>query len=136
MKHFISFGLIAIVAFFLTSCKKDSADSNATILGKWNIVTDSTYATVGCCYEYKKFYAGKPNDYFDFRNDGKLYIKENTTLDTANYQLTANSKIFISGKILTTFRITDLTAHHTNLKTLDSLPNPGGFSWRRVNLSR
>ncbi len=135
MKHLITFGSIAIIAFFLTSCKKDSADSNATIIGKWNIVTDSTYFKGGCCYENKVYYIGKPGDYFDFRNDGKFYSKEGTTLDTATYQLTSNSTILIFGKILPTLRIADLTAHHSNLKTLDYITF-GMSGWRRLSLSR
>ena len=135
MKRIISIGITATIAFFLTSCKKDSSNSNATIFGKWNIVTDSTYFRSGCCYEQKVYYAGKPGDYFDFRNDGKFYSKESTTLDTATYQLTSNSTILIFGKFLPTLRITNLTAHHTNLKTLDYITF-GASGWRRLSLSR
>ncbi len=134
MKHFIAFGLIAIIAFFLTSCKKESADNNATILGKWNVVTDSTYSGTAF-HENKIYYAGKPNDCFDFRNDGKLYSKEGTTLDTATYQLTSDTTILIDSIGFPAGRIKNLTAHHANINFFSGL-TPFGFWWRRVSLSR
>ncbi len=140
MKHFIAFGLIAIVAFFLTSCKKDSTDSNATILGKWNIVTDSTFEGVGTS-NHPVNYNGKTSDYFDFRNDGKLYIKEGLKLDTSSYQLASDTTILIptfgttlNGKI-ETCHITSLTSRHATI-TAPTLATPGGLFGKKVNLSR
>lgn len=137
MKHVISLGLLASIAIFITSCKKYSVsdeNSNATVLGKWNIVTDSAYTGLAF-HENKVYYAGKLDDYFDFRNDGKLYSKEGATLDTATYQLTSDTTILIASFGFPAGRITNLTTHHANINFFSGL-TPDGFWWRRVSLSR
>lgn len=140
MKYLISFGLIAIIAFFLTSCKKDLADSKATILGKWSIITDSTFEGVGAS-NHPINYTGKTGDYFDFRNDGKLYIKEGLKLDTSTYKLNSDSTILIPlfgitiNGVTEISHITNLTSHSATINA-PTLVTPGGLFGRKVNLSR
>ncbi|MGI4749538.1 MAG: hypothetical protein ACRYFB_02795 [Janthinobacterium lividum] len=140
MRHITSFGLTAIIAFFLTSCKKDVADINATILGKWNVLNDSIFEGVGIS-NHPANYTGKTGDYFDFRNDGKLYIKEGLKLDTSTYQLTSDTTILIPAFGITlngvteASHITNLTTHYAAV-TAPTVATPGGLFGRKVDLSR
>jgi hypothetical protein len=143
MKPIILFVLAAFIAFFLVSCKKNSVpanDINASISGKWNILSDSTFFGVGL-NNHPVDYAGQTGDYFDIRTDGNIYIKEGAILDTLGYRLTSNTTILIVsfGIILNgvaeTTHITSLTAHSA---TIDApiVITPGGEFGRKVNLSR
>ena len=140
MKHVISPILIAIITFFLTSCKRDSVDSSATIFGKWNVLNDSTFEGVGIS-NHPANYTGKTGDYFDFRNDGKLYIKEGLKLDTSIYKLTSNTTILIPAfgitlnGVIETSRITNFTAHMITVNA-PKVITPGGLFGRKVDLSR
>src|SRR5689334_15959764 len=121
MKYFILFGVIAII-FFLGSCKKDisSNEGNISILGKWNIVTDSSFSGVGLG-NHEVNYAGQPGDYFDFSTNGKLYIREKGNLSTFNYTPTSDTTMIIDsfGIMLNgvpdTSSITNLTAHNATI---------------------
>jgi hypothetical protein len=56
-------------------------NSKFTVLTKWSIVDDSAFSGVGL-NNHPVNYTGQKGDYFDFRADGNLYIKEGSTLDT------------------------------------------------------
>ena len=143
MKQVISFGLTALTILFLISCKKNSISANdfrATILEKWNILNDSTYIGVGV-NNHLVNYAGQPGDYFDFRTDGYVYIKEGPILDTLSYSLTSDTTILIAsfGIILNGVpemsHITNLTAHGVTINA-PIVITPGGEFGRKVNLNR
>jgi hypothetical protein len=91
----------AIIFGFLTlclyTCKKGCGPGmmgRASIIGKWNIVADSTSAGVGSANAFAT-YTGKPGDYFDITNNGYIYTKESAKLDTSGYQLLSDSTIII-----------------------------------------
>ncbi len=143
MKRTTLFGLAAIIAFFLTSCQKDIAPTqkiNATILGKWNILNDSTFSGVGINHHAVN-YTGRTGDYFDCRKDGNIYIKEGIRLDTLSYNLTSDTTILIVpfGIILNgtpeMSHITNLTAHNSTISARIVL-TPAGIFGRKVNLNR
>lgn len=143
MKHIISFGLTALITFFLISCEKNSLSANdihATLLKKWNILNDSTIIGVGVNNHWVN-YVGQTGDYFDFRTDGYIYIREGTILDTLSYNLTSDTTILIAsfGIILNGVpeisRITNLTAHGVTIKA-PLVITPGGEFGRKVNLTR
>ncbi len=101
MKYKIFLGLTAFSCLFIISCKKNSpADGinagriNATITGKWNILSDSTFSGIGMNNRAVN-YTGKTGDYFDFRTDGNLYIKESTIFDTLAYSVSSDTTISI-----------------------------------------
>lgn len=80
-----------IIAGFLilgSSCKKDNMP--ASILGKWNIKIDSSYAGVGAG-NHEVSYVGQPGDYFNFSSDGHIYVRENSILDTFTYTADSSS---------------------------------------------
>ena len=83
--------LIAIFVFFwLASCKKSGDTGQVTLIAKWHLVNDSTaYGGALAAPLTKTNYIGLPDDYFDFRADGKLYIKEGAKYDTLAYNNTA-----------------------------------------------
>jgi len=127
---------------FLISCKKNfvSADaSNKGILGKWNIVSDSTSSGVGLA-NHAVSYAGQPGDYFDFINDSVIYTREGSVLDTLSYSLTSDTTIIISSfgitlnGILQPCEINDLTEH--SLTIAPDINTPGGVFGRKLSLHR
>ena len=143
MKYIISLGLIAFINFFLISCKKNllpANDIHASIIGKWNILNDSTFIGVGV-NNHPVNYTGQMDDYFDFRRDGYIYIKENTIFDTLSYSLTSDTTILIASFGITIngvpeiSRITNLTAHNATINA-PFITTPGGAFGRKVNLNR
>lgn len=134
--------IVALLCLF-NACKKsvDSANgaSSSALIGKWNLINDSSISTLGP-HEIDSNYVGVEGDYFDFRTDGKLYIKEGTNADTLSYQLLADNKIIIQtfGESLngnyTPSQIVILSSTRATIVA----PTPGG-EWAcrvEVNLAR
>jgi hypothetical protein len=87
-----------------TSTSTTQANSSLTskILGKWNLVKDTTSSVVQSVskqtgtfiwYITTKLYAGQAEDYFDFRADGFVYIRENGISDTMSYKMTTDTTV-------------------------------------------
>lgn len=136
------FGIIAAI-FLAISCTKDilSVNDIPTITGKWNVITDSTFSGVGAG-NHPVNLSGQRGDYFDFRSDGIVYIKEGATLDKLSYTLTSDTTIVmksfggitLNGVPETSF-ITNLTIHTVTI-TAPFLYTPGGTFGRKVNLTK
>ncbi len=130
--------VLTLFVVLITSCDKDAA--SATILGKWNLINDSKFIGVGI-NNHPVNYTGQTGDYFDFRTDGNLYIKEGAVLDTLPYTLTSDTTILILsfGIILNgtpeISSIKDLSAHSTTINAPVAI-TPGGQFGRTVNLNR
>ena len=113
---------------------------NATIVGNWDILNDSTFIGVGI-NNHQESYIGQTGDYFDVRTDGFIYIKEGTVLDTLDYSLTSDTTIIIAsfGLILNDVpeisHITNLTAHGATISA-PTVITPGGEFGRKVILKR
>lgn len=142
MKSIVLFGLTAF-NFFLISCNKDSVsanDTNSTILGKWNILNDLRLIGVGI-NNHPVSYTGQTGDYFDFRTDSNIYIKEGAILDTLSYRLISDTTILIVSfgnmvnGISEISRITNLSAHGVTINA-PVVITPGGQFGRTVNLIR
>jgi hypothetical protein len=146
-------GLMLCVA----ACKKDingslspvtnKSDKNslsglgqASLVAKWNIVTDSTYAGAGIS-NHPVDYSGQPGDYFDIRTNGYIYTKEGAVLDTLSYTLVSDTTIKIQpfgfgiNSVPTTSHITNFTSNSVTIAS-PSFATPGGIFWRKVTLSR
>src|ERR1700712_2773566 len=100
MKKILLVACICLI-MLLYPCKK--TDNNlitgtppANVLGRWNVLVDSTSAGAGQ-EDYFKSYNGQPGDYYNFSANGVLYIKEETVADTLNYQLISDTQIGIKG---------------------------------------
>jgi hypothetical protein len=141
MKRLMRFGPIAVI-FFLLSCKKDtsSKNNNSTLLGKWSILSDSSFLGVGIS-NHAVNYVGQIADYFDFKTNGKLFIEEKGNLDVLSYTLTSDSTIIIdsflndASGVSETCEITDLTISNAIIST-PILATPGGTFGRKVHLTR
>jgi hypothetical protein len=112
-----------------------------SIIEKWNIVTDSTFAGAGIT-NHAVDYSGQPGDYFDIRANGYIYTKEGAVLDTLSYTLLSDTTIIIKPFGLAVNSVPPISGHITNL-TLNSVniaspefATPGGLFGRRLSLSR
>ncbi len=133
----------------LGACKKysNSNDNKAAILnntavvGKWNVVSDTSYAGVNTGGN-PSIHTGQAGDYFDFSTDGHVYTKEGPVLDTLNYSLVSSGEINIApfgpidnGPDELISHIITLTAHNATIASPLG-ETPGGPVKRVVNLSR
>ena len=134
-------GIVAVMA----GCSKSKEKGNAdflfiSVVGKWDLVADSTLAGVGVYASYT-IRIGTTDDYWDFRDDGKVYIKEGTRKDTAGYTRYGADEIAIDrfGWIFnsqqTHSTIRELTAHSLVIHSADVIA-PGGVNVRTVYLKR
>ncbi|MEO7119627.1 MAG: hypothetical protein ABIY62_00945 [Ginsengibacter sp.] len=90
MKPFLTvLFIIAGILILGSSCSKKS-NAPTSILGKWNIKIDSSYAGGGLG-NHEVSYVGQSGDYFNFKSDGHVYIRENSILDTLIYTLSSDS---------------------------------------------
>lgn len=118
-----------------------------TLTGQWKLVKDSISYSGGANNGLSSdVYNGKSTDYFEFTNDGKLYIQENGAIDTANYTLNTDNSITVNyliynsvpvnsyGSIITNFHQVNLTG--TSVTLTSSVASPGGIQNRTINLAR
>lgn len=134
-------GIVAVMAGCSKSKEKRMYDLLfIPVVGKWDLVTDSTLAGVGAYATYT-IRTGTTGDYWDFRDDGKVYIKEGTLMDTAGYTRYGSNEIAIDrfGWIFnsqqTRSTIRELTAHSLVIHSADVMA-PGGVNVRTVYLKR
>jgi len=124
MKKSSSLIIIGGLALFLCGCKKDS--NEPSIIGKWNIVSDSTYVGVGLS-NVPFDYGGQPGDYYDFNFNGVVYINEAKVLDTSAYSLISSSQIVINSfEGGATSNIKTFTTHNLVIES-PLLLTPGGI---------
>jgi hypothetical protein len=127
----------AFVFFLLAGCKKDNNGNAApTLVAKWNIVTDYTANHMGQINTY----TGVAGDYFDFRPNGKCYIKEGVQYDTLSYAITNDTTINIvpfgfSNAAFYSGHANPLTLHAATISNIGPYP-PGEVDYRQVKLSR
>jgi hypothetical protein len=135
--------LLAIAAGLMLcfyGCKKDSAsfDPNS-ILGKWNIVSDSAFVGVGL-NNHQEVYSGHAGDYFNFVAGGTLYTKEGAVSNTLSYTAVGDTGMVVSSfglianGVPATSHVT-LTTHTLIIASPVAL-TPGGEFGRTVHLSR
>ena len=138
MKKSISICFAFAFAVIFAGCSKSTA-VNATLAGKWNLLTDSLLSGVGPV-STPKYYSGQPGDYFDFRTDNKLYIKEGSTLDTLAYSLGAGNTITIQTFGISFNGVLQSSNYTVNVKsaiiTTPFVVNPGAYYRRVVHLAR
>ncbi len=86
-----SFNLLMVIAAFcvLTACKKDNKVEPVTLVAKWALVSDYTANHLA----QMNTYTGVPGDYFDFRTDGKCYVREGSQYDTLSYSITSDTSL-------------------------------------------
>jgi len=139
VKWLVSAGLLVLSV----SCKKHTeTDGTAAraILGRWNVVSDEGFTGIAQNNQPVN-YTGQPGDYFDFNENGKLYMKESTRADTTDYRLTSDTTVQIGGVglVLNGLQaisvIENLTPHTVTLHAAVVL-TPGGAFGRKIKLAR
>ena len=130
--------ILASLLAIAVSCKKNSEKPNysLSLTGKWNLAVD-TIATGGAIVNYYG-YQGITGDYFDFRSDGKCYIKEGSHLDTLAYSITSDTSLNIESFGFSDKAIyTKPVAPYTSVRIISTGPYvPGGYDYRMVRLTR
>ncbi|HEY4063865.1 MAG TPA: hypothetical protein VGM30_18280 [Puia sp.] len=112
-----------------------------TLMAKWSLVRDSIGSFVGSAVDHSQIYYGVATDYWDFRKDGKVYIKEGGFLDTVNYQLIpADTVLFTPLRTLPVnpagkYIVTGMDLHQATIRS-SFLPSPGGYFTQLVYLRR
>lgn len=113
------FNLLILVILGLTtilSCSKTS-NHTADVMGKWSVINDSTrFIGRDTFPSYHYNYVGQPSDYYDFRSNGMMYVKEGGLLDTMAYEVLSSGQVRCSpspGLVTsyTTSQVTDSTAN-------------------------
>lgn len=131
---------IMILAALGSGCGKSNGDGQVTIQTNWTLVSDSSYNGIGITY-YRTGHAGLASDYWDFRKDGHVYLKEGTKMDTLAYTLNSPTTITISHFGVTingvgvASTIKTLTAHEAVIQSQILIP-PGGPNYRVLHLKR
>lgn len=140
MIRLVTFATVALI-FVITSCKKELQSNSVSISGKWNVLNDSSFAGVGLG-NHAVNYSGQPGDFFDFKPDGYLYIKEGSNTNKLSYTVTSDTTVVIDSfggvtidGVSNTSFITNLTAHSVTI-IAPFLATPGGIFGRRVSLAR
>ncbi|WP_426671628.1 hypothetical protein ACPPVU_10355 [Mucilaginibacter sp. McL0603] len=123
-------------------------NNNNTLEGTWKIANDSTHYDGGevASNATSNNYKGTSDDYFTFTNTGKVYIKENGVIDTANYSLTGNYKVVFKytwyngasvsnyGSVVADFNAINVTSNSVTLNS-NVITTQGVFS-RVLNLKK
>ncbi len=144
--------LLLFVCLFIMvtiySCSKDGTNkTNNSIVGKWNVVMDSSYNTgIGASdMPTIQTYIGQPGDYYNFTEQGKAYFNEGSKLSaTGDYTVTGNQlkvkydNLVIDGSTIadasTIYTIAAISAH--NLTLTSSFITQGGSSSYTLKLSK
>ena len=84
-------GFLLTFYLFTLACKKETHPS---IAGKWQIVNDSTrFIGNASNSSWHADYIGQPGDFYDFRSNGMMYVKEGPKLDSMAYEVSGNNQV-------------------------------------------
>ena len=127
--------LLTFVLIVITACNKTGdVKPTPTLLGKWSLVSDSV--AYGTTTVYTQSYEGLTGDYFDFRANGKCYIKEGTRYDTLGYSMLNDTTVSIENfNFSLASSIKPFTLHMATIYPFGK-PVAGGIDNRVVNLRR
>jgi hypothetical protein len=144
--------LLLVICLFITiaicSCTKDGNNKTSnSIVGKWNVVMDSSYNTgIGASITPTiQTYIGQRGDYYNFTAQGKAYFNEGNKLSaTGDYTIAGSQlkvkydNLVIDGSTIedasTIYTIATISAHSLTLTS--SFLTPGGSSFYTLKLSK
>lgn len=130
--------LLLIVLFLIVSvtpsCKKKDAEKTTAqkLQNKWtflNATDNNHYSGI----DHSATINGNTGDYMDFRTNGKVYVRLQSSNDTSNYVLSGDTKIIIDNT--DTLTIQSLTDNALKLYQKDIF-SPGVYEEVTYNLSR
>ena len=155
MKLLLTVTLLFTTTMEIISCKKDFSNS---IVGKWSIVKDFSFVADAPPFYNAgpgSIYTGVEGDYYDFRPDENLYIKEGTYSDTLTYNVSFDNQVNLIyntynavadslGNIISqehrTKNYTIVTLSATNLTMLSDLTSniltPEGYLANKLDLKK
>ena len=130
--------LVLIVVFSISlitpSCKKKDAEKTTAqkLQNKWTFLnaTDNNYYSGA---DHIVTINGNAGDYMDFRTNGKVYLRLQSSLDTSTYVLSGDTKIIFDGTDTAT--IQTLTDNALKLYIKD-IVSAGIYEEITYNLSR
>lgn len=103
MKKILTLMLIAaLIMGGMASCKKNDSTPKTTlqkIQAKWQLVSyqeNDHYSGM----DHIQNLTGGPDDYLDFRTDGKVYVSFFGTRDTSVYALSGDTKVVMDGSFI------------------------------------
>lgn len=134
--------ILVMVCVALTRCKNEHVNPAAAtpaaarlLLGKWSLVKDSTSSSfIGPAVNITE-YTGTADDYYDFKADGKVYIKENGVYSTMAYTMATDTSAFL-GDVNFPSVINPLTSHSATINFAMPQGPGGGHSSHTVYLSK
>ncbi|HMI78120.1 MAG TPA: hypothetical protein VK484_04970 [Ferruginibacter sp.] len=116
-----------------------STDPAVLIQNKWQIVRDvinvNNFAFPDGTIPNGGTYYGTPNDYYDFRADGKVYIYEGGPVGSSPYQLVSPTILYMSSFQWGNVTILALTGNSFVWEKSMTSSN-GGTYYRRVDFKR
>jgi len=120
---------VVLLAIFAVACTKTSSStSNTSVIGKWNLVSERVKIYLSGLPLGDQTQPQKPGQYFDFRDNGAVYIKSydsasNTySYDTGSYRYSGDSLTFVSTDMNYSMKVQTLTSSALTLYTsIDSL---------------
>jgi hypothetical protein len=130
------------ILLVITGCRLKDSDTPpvVTLVGKWQVVNDSTSNSSSSASAVNTNYRGLAGDYFDFRTNGFCYTKEGAVYDTLAYDVISNTSVAlqnfglnINGGIEPSLLTLTLTT--ANITTQNTV-TPSGTYFRTVNLTR
>ena len=103
--------------------------------GKWSLVKDSTSSSfIGPAVNIIE-YIGTADDYYDFKDDGKVYIRENGVYSTMAYKMASDTSAFLGDMSFPSF-ISPLTSHSATINFAITQGPGGGHSSHTVILKK
>jgi hypothetical protein len=129
--------IVLLVFYLLPGCKKENTKpAPPTLVANWNIVSDYTANHLA----QTNTYTGVAGDYFDFRTDGKCYVKEGSRYDTLSYAITSDTTLHIQSfgygnAAYYADKANPLTTHTATLSSTGPYV-PAEVDYRQVKLSR
>jgi hypothetical protein len=150
MKFAVYVTCLYMLTAFLGSCHKSNGvvsfqpsdtAKTITIFTKWNLIKDSSLEVFGPGPANYRIYNGGAADYWDFRGDGDLYVREGVADGPFPYlALPADTLSFpmsglIAGELNGKYLVIGLTVHQATLR-YTAIPNPGSFYQRVIYLQR
>jgi len=137
MKTIKSTIMMFVALFSLVSCKKDEVVVQTTaqkIQAKWGIETSTNTEYVPPAEKLTTTYHGNSADYFDFRANGKVYIKQGTNPEEVmDYTIESDTQILIGDMM---FSIQKLDDHNLKLYFKQLLKDDISYTEDTYNLTK
>ncbi len=131
--------LLFTVVVLASSCKNENVQPtkaqvttsavHSSLVARWNIAKDSIAASFIGPVHYN-VYVGTADDYYDFRADGRCYVKENGAFDTISYKIVTDTTVAFNGSLYPS-EVNPLTSHSARIDFMQP-QGPGGGTYSKT----